>query len=124
MGIPYRHTLAVVRTVEGGTLDTEGADLGHGSPTTTVSATFAGLVQPRDAREVDDAVGRGVNVGAFRIYLPVRDLGPNDVLRKSGSPNADLNGDYRIKSVANAAGWGHHLEVEADRLVPTSVAAP
>lgn len=119
----YRHTLAVVRSIPGATLDSEGADLGMGTPTESVSGSFSGLIQPRSARERADPLGTGPNVGNFRIYCPVRDLGPDDVIRKSGSPDADLNGDYRVLFVGNAAGQGHHLEIDADRLVPTPTTA-
>lgn len=126
--IPYRHTLAVVRHTHSGpgapALDAEGADLGVPTGAERVSDPFAGLIQPRTARERATATGEGANVGDFRIYLPVRDLGPADVLRKSGDPDADLNGDYRIVFIGNAAGMGHHLEVDADRLVVQPTANP
>lgn len=122
--IPYRHTLAVVRQNHSGSLDAEGADLGVPTGAERVSDPFVGLIQPKSARERAATTGEGSNVGTFRIYVPVRDLGPDDILRKSGSPEPDLNGDYRVLFVGNAAGMGHHLEVDADRLVPTSTANP
>lgn len=126
--IPYRHTLAVVRATHSGVgapaLDAEGVDLGVPTGTERVSATFLGFIQPKSARERAATTGEGANVGQFRIYLPVRDLGPDDILRKTGSPETDLNGDYRVLFVGNAAGMGHHLEVDADRLVATATANP
>lgn len=122
--IPFRHSLVVVRQTHSGSLDAEGADLGVPTGAERVSSAFAGLIQPKSARERAATTGEGTNVGTFRIYTPVRDIGPDDVLRKSGSPEADLNGDYRVLFVGNAAGMGHHLEIDADRLVPTSTANP
>ena len=122
--IPYRHSLVVVRPDHSGALDAEGADLGVPTGAERVSASFVGLIQPKSGRERATATGEGPSVGAFRIYLPIRDLGPDDVLRKTGTPDSDLNGDYRVIFVGNAAGMGHHLEVDADRLVPTSTATP
>ncbi len=122
--IPFRHSLVVVRQDHSGTLDAEGADLGIPTGAERVSAPFVGLIQPKSSRERAIPTGEGASVGAFRIYTPVRDLGPNDVLRKSGDPEPDLNGDYRVLFVGNAAGMGHHYEIDADRLVPTSTTAP
>lgn len=122
--IPYRHSLVVVRPDHSGALDAEGADLGIPSGTDRVSAPFLGLIQPKSARERAAPTGEGANVGQFRIYTPVLDIGPSDVLRKSGDPDSDLDGDYRILFIGNAAGMGHHLEIDADRMVDTSTSAP
>jgi hypothetical protein len=115
-----RHTLEVRVTTESPPKDAEGEDLGHGVIATSTAATLKGLVQPRTARERLSVSGRDVNLGSFRIYVEAAGIGtvtPDVVIRKSGAIDADLNGDYRVNYVGNAAGWGHHLELDADRLV-------
>lgn len=118
-GSLLRHELEVVWQLEEGTLDPEGEDLGHALSTETVAATVRGLVQPRSSRERASASGRDVNIGTHRIYLEPSALDvvtADAVIRKAGAPDADLDGDYRILFVGNAAGQGHHIEVDADRL--------
>ena len=132
MSIPFRHRVKIVRQTHSGAgapaLDPEGADLGVPSGAERVSAVVPALIQPKSAKERAATTGEGANVGNFRIYLPVRDVGPHDVIRKdsvaNGDPDADLDGDYRVLFVGNAAGMGHHLEVDVDRLVDQPTAAP
>lgn len=132
MSIPYRHRVRVVRQTHSGagapSLDAEGDDLGVPSGSERVSDPIPALIQPKSARERAAPTGEGANVGNFRIYLPIVDVGPDDVLRKdsgtNGDPDADLDGDYRILFVGNAAGMGHHLEVDVDRLVLTPTTNP
>lgn len=119
IGKLFRHDLSIIWQLEAGTLDPEGADLGHPRSTETVAGTVRGLVQPRSARERASASGRDVNVGDFRVYLEAIALdivNADVVIRKAGDPDPDLNGDYRVLFVGNAAGQGHHLELDADRL--------
>lgn len=122
--IPYPHELVVVRVTGWGSTDSEGADLGIGAPTTATSAAFLGWIQPRAATEVADYLGTGREIGEYAIYTPYRDIAPDDIIRKSGTVATELNGDYRVKRVVNAAGVGHHLEIDADRLVPDRRATP
>lgn len=114
-----RHDLLVVVFTSGGVLDPEGADSGHPAGAEVVLGPYRGLVQPRSARERASASGRDVNVGDFRIYLegPAIEVVDADVvIRKTADPDPDLDGDYRVLFVGNAAGMGHHLELDADRL--------
>ena len=118
-----RHTIAVVNpNGTPGTLDPEGGDYGKPAGGETVRGTFAGLVQPRSGRERLAIAASGLAVGTYRIFLEEAAIGvvdPDDVLRKSGDPESDMNGDYRIVGeVANAAGFGHHLEIDAERIRP------
>lgn len=115
----FRHDLEVVWTVANAALDAEGEDLGHPATAETIAGTFRGLVQPRSARERASSTGRDINVGDFRIYLEGAALDVVDadvVIRKVAGLDADLDGDYRILFVGNAAGQGHHVELDGDRL--------
>ena len=116
-----RHELEVVWLVAGGALDPEGADYGGPAATATVVGTYRGLIQPKSARERASVLGNDVAIGDFRIYLemPAIDVVTQDALiRKTGDPDPDLDGDYRILFVGNAAGWGHHIELDAQRIIP------
>lgn len=113
-----RHELSIVVFVDDGTLDPEGADLGHPVGTTLVVGPFAGRIEPKSARERASSVGRDVNVGDYRIFLEAGAIGAVDadmVVRKAGGLDTDLDGDYSIAFVGNAAGAGHHLELDANR---------
>lgn len=113
-----RHELEILVFVAGGVLDPEGEDLGHPAGSTLVVGPFRGLVQPRSSRERASAAARDVNVGDYRIFLEGAAIGAVDadmVVRKADAVDVDLNGDYRILFVGNAAGQGHHLELDASR---------
>lgn len=113
-----RHSIVLVRDGSPAALDAEGDDRGHPGTTPSDVATYAGLIQPKTARERLSVAGSDVNVGSHRIYLEAAAIGSVDVddrLRKDATaPDADLAGEYRIVAIANAAGMGHHLEVDAD----------
>lgn len=118
IGDLLRHSIVLVRDGSPAALDPEGDDRGHPATTPADVATYAGLIQPRDARERLSVAGNDVNVGTHRIYLEAAAIGVVDVddrLRKEATaPGADLAGEYRIVGIANAAGMGHHLEVDAE----------
>lgn len=113
--------LEVVRSSYG-TPDAEGADYGHGARTQAVVGTFAGLIQPRRARERDTSTDEGATIGDYRGYLEAAALGvvqTTDVLRKPAvSPGLDLAGDYTVLFVGNAAGRDHHVELDLERVTP------
>lgn len=113
------HSLEVLRFVPGPTLDPEGEDLGHPAGTEIVAGTFRGQIQPISARERASAAGRDASVGTYRIFLEPAAIGvvtPDSVISKSGAPDADLDGRYSVVVVRNAAGIGHHLELDANRI--------
>lgn len=120
--IPYPHRLVRVSDVPSGSLDPDGEDRGHPATTATDGATYAGWIQPRSSREVASVASDGVNIGSHRIYLEPAALAVLDVddrLRKDATePGADLAGTYRIIAIRNAAGVGHHVEIDADRIIP------
>ena len=117
-----RHSIEVRWDVVTGTPDPDGEDRGHPATTDTLVGTFAGLVQPRTARERAVATRDDASIGTYRIYLEAGAIGVVDEdarLVKVGAFADDLNGAYRIVGeVANASGMGHHLEVAAERVIP------
>ena len=117
-----RHTLEVVSLVASGSLDSDGEDRGHLTRTPTVLATYRGLIQPKRARERVSVAGTDTNVSTHRIYIEGAALElPVDSdmrIRKVGTVDADLNGDYLVDFVGNAAGYGHHIEIDATRTDP------
>lgn len=115
-----RHELEVIGDIASGTLDPDGEDRGHLPKTATVLGTYRGLIQPKSARERASVAGVDANIGTHRIYLERAALElPVDSdmrVRKSGDPDADLNGEYRLFFVGNAAGFGHHAELDAEKV--------
>lgn len=122
IGSLLRHSLVRVSDVPSAVLDPDGEDRGHRATTATDGATYRGLIQPRSARERASVASSDVNIGTHRIYLEASALGVVDVddrLRKDAvAPDADLAGTYRIVAIANAAGQGHHLEIDAELIRP------
>lgn len=120
IGSLLRHELEAVGDVSSGILDPNGDDRGH--PSTTVGSFWIGrgLVQPRSARERASVLSSDVSIGTHRIYLEGAAIGFVDTdmrIVKSGGLDPDLDGTYRIiGEVANAAGFGHHLEIAAERI--------
>lgn len=114
-----RHELEVVtESLTGAPLATDGEDRGHRARTATVVGTFHGLIQPRTARERLSWNGVDTSIGTHRIYLEAAAIGQVDtdmVVVKAGGLDPDLDGTYKIGFVGNAAGWGHHLELDATR---------
>lgn len=102
----YLHTLVVKRMLDGGTLDE------YGQPVTAEStvATVAGLVQPRKGREVTYVTQAGPVVADFYAYAaPLASLGTDCWLEVGGIR-------YDVLNIADAAGLGHHLELDLRRV--------
>lgn len=117
--MPFPHAVTVVGDVAGGSLDPDGEDRGHLATTVATFFAGAGWIQPRSARERASVLATGVSIGTHRIYLDASAVGLVDAdmtVVKAGTPGADLNGSYRIREVRNAAGVGHHMELDADRI--------
>lgn len=101
-----RHTLVVRRQVPTGVLDD------YGQPVTIAAtvATVAGLVQPRRFRESASASQAGVVVGDHIGYLrPLAALSTDCWIEYGGAR-------YDILAMPDAAGLGHHLELELRRV--------
>jgi hypothetical protein len=112
-----RHELELYGFVAtGAPLDPDGEDRGHPEAARTLLGTYAGLVQPRSARERASAAGVDANIGTHRIFLEAAALElpvDSDMELELASP-ASLAGTYRIRFVGDAAGQGHHAEIDAD----------
>lgn len=119
----FRHELEIVLELadDPETLDPEGADYGTPASSEVVAATVRGLIQPRSARERASIAGNDVAIGSYRGFLEIAAIDSvtqDAIIRKSGDPDADLDGDYRVLFVGNAAGWGHHVELDLERIIP------
>ena len=76
-------------------------------------ATVNGSIQPKTAREVALESQGGATITDTKIYLEPTDVLAADRIRLA----ADTSGPYyEITGVRDAAGRGHHLELDA-RLV-------
>ena len=80
----------------------------YGQPVTaeTTLATVAGLIQPRRAHEVELASQAGAVIGSHVGYMrPLANLGTDCWIEYGGVR-------YDILSMPDAAGLGHHLELD------------
>lgn len=108
------HTLSVERATD---IDTDD----YGQAVSTWSATSVrGLPQPKSIREQALTSEAGAVVGHWTIFLEAIDLAESD--RIVHDPTAcsvpgvrDLpHGTFHPTGIRNAAGIGHHLEVDAE----------
>lgn len=100
------HRLTIVRETDTGAVD----DYGQPIRTPADLATVRGLVQPKAIREVELTNNAGVVVGDHTIYLLPTDITAAD--RVKFADPADTR-RYEVTGVRDAAGIGHHLEVDA-----------
>lgn len=100
-----RHTLVVERASSSAVDDWNAAVLEWAA-----IATIAGLVQPKTAREVNQQNEAGAVLTTHTIYCRPADIEPGDRIRVSAGPMAGL---YQVEGIRNAAGLGHHLEIDA-----------
>jgi head-tail adaptor len=98
------HTLAIERSTPGSE-----DDYGQPSQTYAVLATVQGLVQPKSYREVALTSQGGAVVSDHTIYLRPTDLQEADRIRFE----PDDGRRFEVYGVRDAAGLGHHLEVDA-----------
>lgn len=99
------HTLVIERP-------TDGAVDEYNQPTTTYAplSEVPGLVQPKTAREVAQLNQAGAVVSTFTIYLRPTEVQPSD---RVTVVDGGMAGTYEIDGVRDAAGIGHHLELDA-----------
>ena len=108
------HTVTLVRQV-GATED----DYGHAETVATDMDTLAASIQPKSARERAQFSQAGIPVSDHTIFLFPVDIRTGDYLRHTAADCAkpagvDLpDGRYEVTAVPDAAGRGHHLEVDA-----------
>jgi len=108
------HTLSVVRQIETGDLDD------YGQPVTTpISTSVSGLPQPKRIREVAAIHEAGATIGTWTIFLAIADVTAGDAITHLDAtcavPDSVDLGDHQwnVTGIRNAAGIGHHLEVDA-----------
>lgn len=121
-GSRLTHQVSIVRKNDSGNLD------GYGQPITSdeVIETVFAAIQPRSARE-QPAVGQGgPAVSDHVVYLFPTDLTTADsILHDEATcpmPRDLPTSRFEIVGVPNAAGLGHHLEVDC-RLVESALEA-
>jgi hypothetical protein len=95
------HTLVIERATPG-----PEDDYGHASRTYSALATVPGLVQPKAYREVALTSQGGAVISTHTIFMRPTDLQEADRILYGGHL-------YEITGVRDAAGLGHHYEVDA-----------
>lgn len=118
-GSRLTHTVSIVRKNDSNTLDD------YGQPVTSdqVIATVKAAIQPRSGSEQEATSQGGAAVTDYVIYLFPIDLTTADAIFHDEAvcpvPSDLPTGRFEISAVPNAAGLGHHLEVQA-RLVASA----
>lgn len=114
------HTLTIERGTEIGD-----SDWGQAEEVFATSATVQGLPQPKTIREMALTTDAGAVVGDWTIFLPVVPLHESDrIIHDPVTCTVrgvrDLPaGTFQPTGIRNAAGIGHHLEVDATLVAAT-----
>ena len=92
----------------------------YGQPTTTettLASTVAAGIQPKSARELAAISQAGVASSSHNIYMLPRDITTADAIVHDASEcpvRTDLPDlTFQVVAVPDAAGAGHHLEIDA-----------
>ena len=101
-----RQSLVVERATEGAQ-----NDYGESSQTWATLATVRGLIQPRKATEVALLNQGGATMTDTVIFLEPTDILAADRIRLASATTGPY---YEITGVRDAAGHGHHLELDAN----------
>lgn len=110
------HTVHIERDVTLGTED----DYGQPETTTEIGEPFKASIQPRSAREMALTTQAGAPVSDHTIFMRTRLLDTADkIVHDSSDCSVAETGDFadvvfEITGIRNAAGLGHHLEVDAN----------
>lgn len=105
IGAMLIHRLAVLRYAEGARDE-------YGNPAQTQSVLASGvrgLVQPKNVREMAQPSQGGPVTSDHTIFLWPIDVHESDVIRF----DPDDGRRYQVDGVRDAAGIGHHLELDA-----------
>jgi hypothetical protein len=113
IGSRLQHTVAVVRRGESGVFD----DYNQPVFDETVLATLAAAIMPKDEREQLLASQVGAGLSDHTIFtLPTDLTGADYIVHDQGDcpMTEDLpHMRFEIAGIRNAAGLGHHLEIDA-----------
>jgi head-tail adaptor len=103
------HSLAIVRTPF---VDTLAGRDEYGQPVrgTPVATTVRGLIQPKSAREMAQFNQAGATVSDHTIFMRPTNVIGADYIRFE----PDDGRHFQIVGVRDAAGLGHHLEIDAN----------
>lgn len=117
-GSRLTHTVTVVRSSTSGDPDDDD-DYGQPTETEGTHATIKAAIQPMSQREAAEAVlttQAGATVADHRIYIFPMDITTGDAIvheAQSCPMRPDLpDSRYEITGVPDAAGLGHHLELD------------
>lgn len=107
------HTVTIVRQVATGAQ----GDYGHATTADSVLATVKAAIQPRRERELAATDQGGVATSEYVLFLLPTDITTADAIVHDPDTcpvSADLPAArFEIIGTPNAAGLGHHLEVQA-----------
>lgn len=113
IGTRLTHTVAIVRATATGAYD----DYNQPTETEAELATVKAAIQPRTEQEMALVSQAGAGVGDHVIFmLPIDVAGADAIVHDQGDcPMTDdlPSMRFEITGIANAAGLGHHLEIEA-----------
>jgi hypothetical protein len=131
MGISSLLVHRVTRIRQVRLVDGDGADILDelGQPVTADDSKpgIAAAIQPKSAREVAAIHQAGASISTHTIYTIERDFSTADAIVHDPElcpVTADLPaGRYELTGIPDAAGVGHHLELDAVLIGPPAVAA-
>lgn len=118
IGTRLEHTVDIVRSTTTGSYDD------YNQPVTTpgVFATIKAAIQPKDAEEQAAVSQAGAGISDHTIYtLPVDIAGGDAVVHDQGDCPMDPDLPtmrFEVGGIRNAAGRGHHLEIDARAVQP------
>ena len=118
-GSRLTHTVSIVRKADAHTLDD------YGQPVTSddVIATVKAAIQPRRENEQAAVSQAGPAIANYVIFMFPTDLTTADAIVHDQDicplTNDLPTGRFELQGVPNAAGLGHHLEVQA-RLIESA----
>lgn len=119
------HTVTIVRTSSTGDPDDDD-EFGQPVYSEAVVATVKAAIQPKKAEEVALTTQAGAVVSDHRIYLLPIGITTADAIVHDAQDcpmRPDLpDARYEVMSVPDAAGLGHHLELEAQLIGGIAVA--